>query len=211
MAESSQWKEVDIAAVRRRIEASSRIAGAGAAAPAAAAAGASPTTTTLAQVQETEHKGRGEEKGGEHDDEKEEECSICLELICDVVEDSEGWDTIAAVTTDCGHCFHRMCLSEWQAVSRTCPNCRAPTDGKASAAGCRAHTHTEPAIDFIALLEETRRRIRNDSRFQQLAGRIRRKIERVERAVGKVVDETVAQIVERNDAHQDNSSHRIRR
>jgi len=43
------------------------------------------------------------------------DCPICLEYM----DDDE-------VTTECGHAFHRACLSHWLSNHRNCPNCRAP-------------------------------------------------------------------------------------
>jgi len=46
--------------------------------------------------------------------EEAEPCAICLET-----EDAPG-----QCTTHCGHHFHKKCLAQWLATSRTCPCCR---------------------------------------------------------------------------------------
>jgi hypothetical protein len=42
-----------------------------------------------------------------------EECSICRELV-----DSFEY------RTECGHIYHRNCISQWYRYNRTCPQCR---------------------------------------------------------------------------------------
>jgi hypothetical protein len=42
-----------------------------------------------------------------------EECSICRELV-----DSFEY------RTECGHIYHRNCISQWYTYNRTCPQCR---------------------------------------------------------------------------------------
>ena len=56
---------------------------------------------------------------------KPEECVICLEsMICD----TKKMDLIKV--TDCGHMFHKSCLSKWK--KNVCPTCRHPISNKTS-------------------------------------------------------------------------------
>lgn len=48
-----------------------------------------------------------------------EPCPICLVDLVDVDEDDE------AVETQCGHCFHRNCLTRWLVQDEACPVCRS--------------------------------------------------------------------------------------
>ena len=40
-------------------------------------------------------------------------CTICLLNI----NDNHKW-------TECFHCFHKQCISQWLEYSNTCPNCK---------------------------------------------------------------------------------------
>ena len=56
---------------------------------------------------------------------KPEECVICLEsMVCD----TKKMDLIKV--TDCGHMFHKSCLSKWK--KNVCPTCRHPISNKTS-------------------------------------------------------------------------------
>ena len=46
------------------------------------------------------------------------ECAVCLEPML-----NSGPKSIKS--TECGHCFHKACLSTWRQRSHTCPICRA--------------------------------------------------------------------------------------
>ncbi|XP_010423463.1 PREDICTED: putative RING-H2 finger protein ATL35 [Camelina sativa] len=47
-----------------------------------------------------------------------EECTICLEDLCD--------DEKTVVAHDCCHVFHKLCLWRWIWTKSTCPLCRHP-------------------------------------------------------------------------------------
>jgi hypothetical protein len=48
-----------------------------------------------------------------------QECSICLELITEIVNHSPK-----ACITKCGHVFHYQCLKKVFEDKKECPNCR---------------------------------------------------------------------------------------
>eukprot|EP00252_Welwitschia_mirabilis_P010872 TRINITY_DN24485_c0_g1_i1.p1 TRINITY_DN24485_c0_g1~~TRINITY_DN24485_c0_g1_i1.p1 ORF type:complete len:184 (+),score=13.50 TRINITY_DN24485_c0_g1_i1:102-653(+) len=50
---------------------------------------------------------------------EENECAICL------VEFEDG-DKVCFLP-NCGHCFHKHCISQWIACQASCPTCRAPS------------------------------------------------------------------------------------
>jgi len=54
-----------------------------------------------------------------------EACAICLAPLApaDVVNE-----------LDCGHCYHRECLTAWVHVQPNCPSCRAPVVGRSPGA-----------------------------------------------------------------------------
>ena len=56
---------------------------------------------------------------------KPEECVICLESM---LLDTKKMDLIKV--TDCGHMFHKSCLSKWK--KNVCPTCRHPISNKTS-------------------------------------------------------------------------------
>lgn len=86
---------------------------------------ASPTDSTLLKVcgyHTTREQGSKKVEVKVVDNEERETCSICL---CDIEDDKNVFQT------DCGHRFHRKCLSKWIKTSHSledtysCPNCRS--------------------------------------------------------------------------------------